>query len=434
MRRPKKALAAAAAPDTDDMFEFSGTITDYWSYTQVRDYLMLMPGMTHVAYRLYSLLRSMIAEASRRRDDESWNGGMRRMTIDQLCWLMPGPKDKPTSVSTMYEVLGVLEALNLVVPKDTRELEGISQLKGKQRAAKGISRGFIVNDLPPDAVHTGWRNAWDKLDAYTPDWRENPPAPPTHLTEAETLPNGQTLATVRLVDASGKPFQKTGTPQVKADDAPSFQNSGTPAQNSGTPDQISGTDLPLTSENDHPLRSSLKEASSSPVPGAPSVPAVPAEPVTGGEEKSASPENDTAPAAGAQGPATHDDVRVAEAWITARQKHGHEVPARARQAMVREASRLLTEGVDVDHLAAAAADMGSRETWFNLERHLERFVLPKSSVPGQRPALPDWCGKCNDGIEPVQPGHRLRETDDGRLVRCECHPSHPSNAKSPVLA
>ncbi|MFD8268492.1 hypothetical protein [Streptomyces althioticus] len=433
MKRPQKALtaaAAAAAADGDELFEFSGTITDYWSYTQVRDYLMLMPGMTHTSYRLYSLLRSMIAEASR----QSWNG-MRRMTIDQLCWLLPGPKDKPTSVSTMYEVLGTLEDLNLVVPKDTLELEGISQLKGKARAAKGISRGFIVNDLPPDAAYTGWRNAWDKLDAYRPDWRENPPAPPTHLTDIETTPNGQIRARVRLVDANGEPFQKTGTPQVGASGTPSFQKSGTPSQKTGTSAQISGTDLPLTSENDHPLRSSLEEASLSGDPGAPTDPIVTAEAGTGrGEETSASPENDTAPSAAAEEPDTHGDVRVAEAWIASRQKHGHGVPARSRTAMVRSAAALLAEGIDVEHLVAAAADMGSRANWYSLERHLEKFVPPKTTVPGQRPALPDWCGKCNDGIEPRQPGQRMREGDDGRLIRCECHPSHPSNAKKSVLA
>lgn len=429
MKRPKKALAAAAAqPDGSELIEFSGTITDYWSYTQVRDYLMLMPGMTHTAYRLYSLLRSMIAEASR----QSWNG-MRRMTIDQLCWLLPGPKDKPTSVSTMYEVLATLEELNLVVPKDTLELEGISQLKGKERAAKGISRGFIVNDLPPDAAYTGWRNAWDKLDAYRPDWRENPPAPPTHLTEIETTPNGQFRARVRLVDANGQPFQKTGTPQVGALEAPSFQKTGSPFRKTGTPDQISGTDLPLTRENDHLLRSSLKEASlPSPAPGAPTAPAVAAEAVTGGgEETSASPENDTAPSAAAEGADTHDDVRVAEAWIESRQKHGYGVPARGRVAMVRDAAKLLADGIDVNLLIAAAADMGSRANWYSLPRHLERFVPPATAVPSQRPALPEWCGKCNDGIPPTQPGQRMRESDDGRLVRCECHPSY---GKTPVLS
>ncbi|GAA3312115.1 hypothetical protein GCM10020295_83090 [Streptomyces cinereospinus] len=204
MKRPQKALAAAAAaPDGDEEFEFSGTITDYWSYTMVRDYVMLMPGMTHTAFRLYSLLRSMVTEASRRP-----RGGMRRMTIDQLCWLLPGPNDKPMSVSAMYEVLKTLEKLNLVVPKDAVELPGITNLKGKVRAAQGISRGFTVHDIRPADAHVGWRNAWDKLDAYRPDWRDNPPQPPTHLTEVETSPNGQTLATVRLVDAQGEPFQK----------------------------------------------------------------------------------------------------------------------------------------------------------------------------------------------------------------------------------
>ncbi|MFE1075147.1 hypothetical protein ACFW5W_28510 [Streptomyces sp. NPDC058783] len=430
MKRPQKALAAAAVPDGDELFEFSGTITDYWSYTMVRDYVMLMPGMTHTAFRLYSLLRSMMTEASRRRP----RGGMRRMTIDQLCWLLPGPNDKPMSVSAMYEVLKTLEKLNLVVPKDAVELAGITKLKGKARAAQGISRGFTVHDIRPADVHVGWRNAWDKLDAYRPDWRDNPPQPPTHLTEVETSPSGQTLAHVRLVDAQGKPFQKTGTPQVTGDEDPSFQKTGSPFQKTGTPDQISGTDLPLTSENDHPLRSSLKEASLSGDPGAPSDPAVTAKAGTGGEETSASPANDTAPSATAEEPDTHDDVRVAEAWMESRQKHGHGVPARSRGSMIRAAAELLAEGIAVEDLVAAAADMGSRANWYSLERHLEKFVPPKTSVPGQRPALPDWCGKCNDGIEPTRPGQRMREGDDGRLVRCECHPSHPSHARKPVPA
>ncbi|MFJ8896744.1 hypothetical protein ACIRCZ_19335 [Leifsonia sp. NPDC102414] len=428
MKRPQKALSAAAPPDGEEVYEFSGDITDYWSYTQVRDYVMLMPGMTHTAYRLYSLLRSMMVEASRRP-----HSGMRRMTIDQLCWLLPGPNDKPMSVSAMYEVLKTLETLALVVPKDSMELAGITKLKGKDRAAKGITRGFTVNDLPPDAAHDGWRNAWDKLDAYRPDWRENPPKPPTHLTEVETAPNGRTHARVRLVDADGKPFQKTGTPQVTADEGPSFQKTGSAFQKTGTSDQISGTDLALTSGNDHPLRS-LSKKPLSPVPGAPSDPAVTAGQGTGGEEKSASPENDTTPFAAAEGSETHDDVRVAEAWIAAREQHGHGVPARARGAMIKDAARLLAEGVDTEYLVAAAADMGRRGNWFSLPRHLERFVAPKTSLPGQRPAMPDWCGKCNDGIPPAQPGQRMREADDGSLIRCECHPSHPTNVKTSVLA
>jgi hypothetical protein len=420
MTRPQRA-SPAPTPDGEDLYEFSGTITDYWSYTQVRDYVMLMPGMTHVSYRLYSLLRSMVVEASRRP-----RSGMRRMTIDQLCWLLPGPNDKALSVSAMYEVLKTLERLELVVPKDVLELDGITALKGKERAAKGISRGFTVNDLPPSAEYTGWRNAWDKLDSYTPDWRAAPPEPPTHLTTTETAANGQIQARVRLVDADGQPFQKTGTPQVEEDDAPSFQKSGQPFQKTGSPVQNPGTETASDQGKGSPSKKSLEEASPSSPPGAPAHPDDAAEQGTGGEENSASPENDTPSSAAAHGPDTHDDVRVAEAWIGAREAAGHGVPGRARVAMTREAAQLLADGLQVEYLIAAAADMGSRKDWFNLSRHLERFVMPAASVPGQRPALPEWCGKCNDGQQPAQPGQRMREADDGsgRLVRCECHPSY----------
>ncbi|MFI0901840.1 hypothetical protein [Streptomyces sp. NPDC020983] len=423
MKRPQRALSAAASPDGDELFEFSGTITDYWTYTQVRDYVMLMPGMTHVAYRLYSLLRSMVVEASRRP-----RSGMRRMTIDQLCWLLPGPNDKSLSVSAMYEVLKTLERLELVVPKDVLELDGITALKGKERAAKGISRGFTVNDLPPAAEYDGWRNAWDKLDAYHPDWRETPPQPPTHLTTTETAANGQTQARVRLVDADGEPFQKTGTPQVSGDEGPSFQKTGQPFQKTGSPVQNPGTDSPSDLRKGSPSKKSLEEDSPSLFPGAPAEPSDAAGQETGGEESAASPDKSPPSPAAAQTGA--DEVLVAEAWISAREAHGHGVPARAGVAMARDAARLLADGVSVEYLVAAAADMGSRKTWFDLDRHLERFVMPAATVPGQRPALPAWCGKCNDGIEPTQPGQRMREDDGGRLVRCECHPSY---GKSPAL-
>lgn len=37
--------------------------------------------------------------------------------------------------------------------------------------------------------------------------------------------------------------------------------------------------------------------------------------------------------------------------------------------------------------------------------------------------LPPWCGVCNDGREPERPGQRMREREDGRMVKCPaCHP------------
>ncbi|MGN9763020.1 hypothetical protein [Streptomyces sp. SD31] len=404
------------------MFEFTGTITDYWSYTQVRDYVMLMPGITHTAFRFYSILRSMMIEAGRRP-----RSGMRRMTIDQMCWLLPGPNDKPLSVSAMYDVLKTLEELNLVLPGDTLELEGASKLKGKAKAAMAIARGMRVMDLPPSARYTGWRNAWDKLDAYRPDWRENPPQPPTHLTETTTEPNGQAVARVRLLGPDGEPFQKTGTEQVEAGATPPFQKTGTAFQNSGTAVQNSGTDLALTSGNDHPLRSSLSEASLSTVPGAPAASAVSAEEVSEEREMSASPEKITpAPAAAAKSGKDVPANAVAEAFATQWKDVRGTRPNRRRLAAVAaDAAEALEDGDSAEWLTESVVPFMVTRGYFDLgsaKTHPQCPAPRGAAVPGQRPAVADWCGECNDGVRPATAAERFRKVD-GRLVRCpECHP------------
>ncbi|MFE3602428.1 hypothetical protein [Streptomyces sp. NPDC059142] len=422
MKRPQKVLAAAAPLDDDELFEFSGTITDYWSYTMVRDYVMLMPGMTHTAYRLYSLLRSMVTEASRRP-----RGGMRRMTIDQLCWLLPGPNDKPLSVSAMYEVLKTLEKLNLVVPKDAVELAGITKLKGKARAVHGISRGFTVHDIRPADVHIGWRNAWDKLDAYRPDWRDSPPQPPTHLTEVETSPNGHTLAHVRLVDANGEPFQKTGTPQVEGAEGLSFQKTGTPDQKTGTPDQKTGTDLPLTSENDHPLRSSLKEASLSPVTAVPAVPGDSVEETVGEREIPAAPTNNTtSPGLDVSEETAVAATAVAEQFAKRwKDERGTRPGRRQLDSIALDAAEALEAGDSVEWLTQSVVPFMVSRSYLDLARAKTHSQCPAprgTKVPGQRPVVLEWCGECNDGTPPQLVGERFRR-HDGCLVKCpDCHP------------
>ncbi|MFE2314148.1 hypothetical protein ACFXC8_13295 [Streptomyces sp. NPDC059441] len=409
-------------PAGEAVFEFSGDITDYWSYTQVRDYVMLMPGITHTAYRFYSILRSMMIEAARRP-----RSGMRRMTIDQMCWLLPGPNDKPLSVSAMYDVLKTLEELNLVLPGDTLELEGASKLKGKAKAAMAIARGMRVMDLPPSARYTGWRNAWDKLDAYRPDWRENPPQPPTHITETTTEPNGQVLARVRLVGPDGEPFQKTGTALTEGAQAPLFQKTGTAFQNSGTVVQNSGTDLALTSGNGTPLRSSLSEASLSPATGAPAAPAVGAEEVTEEREMSASPEKTTpAPAAAAKSGNEEPARAVAETFaVQWKQVRGTRPNRRQLAAVAADAAEALEDGDSAEWLTESVIPFMVASGWLDLGRAKTHPKCPAprgATLPGQRPSVPDWCGECNDGARPATAAERFRKVD-GRLVRCpECHP------------
>ncbi|MDG5807890.1 hypothetical protein P9869_35640 [Streptomyces ossamyceticus] len=407
--------------DGDVEYEFTGTITDYWSYTQVRDYVMLMPGMTHTAFRFYAILRSMVIEAGRRP-----RSGMRRMTLDQMCWLMPGPKDKPFAVSTMYTLLETLEELNLVQPYDVLEVEGASQYKGKQKAAMGIARGLRVMDLPPSARYEGWRNAWDKLDAYRPDWRKNPPQPPTHLTETTTEANGHVVARVQLLGPDGKPFQKTGTPQVEGGQTPLFQKTGTSIQKTGTVIQNSGTDSPLTSENDHPLRSSLPEASLSPAPDAPASSAISAEEQSGEREMSASPEKTTSAAAAAESGQNEPARAVAEAFaLRWKQERGTRPSRRRLDSIAVDAAEALTDGDSQQWLTEAVVPFMVTKGYFDLgnaKTHPQCPTPHGTAVPGQRPPVPDWCGECNDGVRPVTAAERFRKAG-GRLIRCpECHP------------
>ncbi|GAA0924842.1 hypothetical protein [Streptomyces thermoalcalitolerans] len=92
-------------------------------------------------------------------------------------------------------------------------------------------------------------------------------------------------------------------------------------------------------------------------------------------ESSATREEDTAAAtADAAAP-------VVDAWVSARTQAGHGIPLRGSDRIRQDAVRLLADGVSVEHLAAAAADMGRRADWLDLGRHLERFVAPASKQP-----------------------------------------------------
>lgn len=248
-------------------YAFLGDITDYWTYTQVRDRLLLMPGLTDPAMRMYLIVRSMIAESKKNLPGQ----GLRRMTIDQMCFLLSRDTGKPVSVSLMYQILSLLEDLDLMVPLDTKQDVGASQLKGKEKAVRGILRGFMVRDLPP-VPYTGWRNVWDKLNHYRSDWRENPPLPPMHVTTAVVDENGRHLSKVTQIPQNVA-FQDSGTESEGSDQGATpeedpFQDSGTPFQDSGTPFQEAGTDSPSTSEDAPPKQGSPTTALKNDAPSA----------------------------------------------------------------------------------------------------------------------------------------------------------------------
>jgi hypothetical protein len=138
--------------DASDEVAFSGEFTDRWSYTNVRDWVLLYPDLSRTSLHLYLILRSMITE---KRDY-----GLRRMTVDQLCYLLPGIDGKDISRSTGKNALRELLDEGFLVCLDEKDVPPSGPRK------------YLVKDLPPRPDYDGWRNAWDKLDAYTPNWRE----------------------------------------------------------------------------------------------------------------------------------------------------------------------------------------------------------------------------------------------------------------------
>jgi hypothetical protein len=143
--------ARATAPGDHDEVEVFGTVGDYWSHTQVRDWVMLHPQMTRTSFHLYCLLRSMVSEKR--------TTSLRRMSLDQLCYLLPGVNGKPTSLTTIKDALQVLTALGLVTNPEGRLVASTGR-----GGIQTTLRRYQVHDLPPESFD-GWRNAWDKLTA-----------------------------------------------------------------------------------------------------------------------------------------------------------------------------------------------------------------------------------------------------------------------------
>jgi len=155
---------------TDDSEELSfegANLSPTWSYTKVRDWILFHTSLSRTALHLYLILRSLILE-----NDKRGGGGLRALTYDELCWLLPGVNGKPTSLTAVKDALRALDVEGLVTNPDDRRTV-TSTGRGKIQ----VQRRYQVHDFPRDD-YEGWRNGWDKLDAYRADWRENTPEPP----------------------------------------------------------------------------------------------------------------------------------------------------------------------------------------------------------------------------------------------------------------
>ncbi|MFI1386675.1 hypothetical protein ACH4U8_45705, partial [Embleya sp. NPDC020886] len=224
--------------DDGDELLFEGVnLPAKWSRTQVRDWSLLHPRVPHTSMRLYLVVRSMIIE-----NDKRGGAGLRPLTYDQLCWLLPGVNGKPTSLTTVKDALRVLDAEGLMTNPDDRRIV-TSTGRGKVQ----VLRRFQVHDFPRDD-YRGWRNAWDKLAAYRPDWRENPPEPPplppvpVGYRRPGVVPSletaGQGPAAGPAAPDAGNPAPNDGTsPNETPDEVPSLETAGQgPAAGPAAPD------------------------------------------------------------------------------------------------------------------------------------------------------------------------------------------------------
>jgi hypothetical protein len=357
------------------------------SFTPIRDWTMLHPELRGTPFQLYAIMRSLVIE-------KGSNQSSRRLTLDHLCWLLPGVNGKPTSLTAVRDALKVLNHLGLVTNRDGERL-----VASTGRGGIESRRRFQVNDLPPEGFQ-GWRNAWDKLDNYREDWRVSPADPPaigSTPARPKAAPNG--LA---------HPFESrnsdTRTDQVEhGSSAGRFEcrNSEDHARNSARDLRNSAFDHDLTSGNDLSNKS-LKEASLSTVTTRPpeADPNEPREREDLGETNAPDPADP-----------------IVQAWIKswAKTQSGAPHPVKAPDAIRRAARELLAEGKDRELLCLAAADMATHG-WISLHKHLERWKPPAQPSSGTTRRTKDTCHWCDD--------HGWYETQNGNDVLCR-HPEHP---------
>ena len=139
--------------------EFTGPNDGGWYRTQIPDWIALHPDLRDGSYRLFTIIRSLILEKRTK---------VRLLTLDQLAFLMVGKNGKPVAASTIKGLLKNLADIGLVMNPDSTRLVSSVGNRGIQSR-----RRYQINDWPTNReTYLGWRNTWDKLDAYTADWRK----------------------------------------------------------------------------------------------------------------------------------------------------------------------------------------------------------------------------------------------------------------------
>ncbi|QVJ03097.1 hypothetical protein KGD82_13765 [Nocardiopsis eucommiae] len=147
--------------EPNETLEFAGPVNDGWYRTQIPDWIALNPELKDGSFRLYCILRALILEKQKNR--------IRVLSHEQIAFLAVGKNGKPASISTIKALLANLQEVGLIANPDGSRIvtsSGPGSIQSRRR--------YQFSDWPTSSSsYTGWRNAFDKLDAYTDDWRDS---------------------------------------------------------------------------------------------------------------------------------------------------------------------------------------------------------------------------------------------------------------------
>lgn len=345
----------------DEGMLFEGDITDYWSPAVVRHWVLHLTSLNGVdigptARKLYLLLRAMLTSSPR---------GLRRMTHDQLAYLLSEHGEKAVGESTVRSAVAQLRDSGLVSNPDGERLVTSTGRGGIQT----VARRFKVNDLPPDDF-TGWSNTWTKLDAYRPDWRTNPVEPPRHRRTAEGIVRSFSSA---RSDQQEQPPTEAPAEETAGQIERSISSTG--CSISSNPCSMASGDEPVTSGNGPLIKGDIPFSLSA-EPSDEQVDDLPAE--DGKAERENAPQ-DTAPAApGAVVPAQPDPHRRDALKVLAAYEEALGGDALDRAGFLAQAAELLAAR-PLPWVIDRARELPRWGT--NLKRHAEMSRAPITRRP-----------------------------------------------------
>ena len=142
--------------DPEEGFSVEQGRTPTLTYTIQQDWCDLMP-ISHGAARMHRILRSMMIQS------RGAAHPTRHLTMDRLAWIMSSFQERPVGEQTIRDY--------------RRELIDAGMLDVIPGRTQSSPPRYVVHDLPPEGW-SGWSNAWEVDDTYTPQWRSRKPSPP----------------------------------------------------------------------------------------------------------------------------------------------------------------------------------------------------------------------------------------------------------------